>query len=256
MARKGIRRTRTGCTTVQVRRPRNLTRVLGTLIKVIQSNLYPESAKPKVTKHIRIAQNAHQRAESAMVTPPGSLKQCSAKLNPSNRLLSQGAGAADSRFLEFFRVFLAPVLEGPLPHSFWTYTVPQMVHQEPGLRNAAVALCSRYQKSREDTQSKAEKRFAIGRYNSAIRQIALLRQGHLDTVVIACVVFMTVDILRGYHEQALLHYRYGKRILESYTPNAQIKGIFRQMYMFVLFTSPSGRLLPEKDGCTHFTQPF
>lgn len=67
---------------------------------------------------------------------------------------------------------------------------------------------------------------------------------------------MAVDILRGNHEQALLHYRHGKRILESYTPNAQIKGIFRQMYMFVLFTSPSGRLLPEKDGCPHITQSF
>lgn len=131
-----------------------------------------------------------------------------------------------------------------------------MIHQEPALRNAAVALGSLYQKFREDTQSEAEERFSIGRYNSAIRQIALLRHGHLDTVVIACVIFMAVDILRGNHEQALLHYRHGKRILESYTPNAQMKGIFRQMYMFVLFTSPSGRLLPEKDGCPHITQPF
>ncbi|KAJ5671842.1 hypothetical protein N7507_000969 [Penicillium longicatenatum] len=153
-------------------------------------------------------------------------------------------------------MFLAPVLEGPLPHSFWTYTVPQMVHQEPALRNAAVALGSLYQKFREDTQSEAEKRFSLGRYNSAIRQIALLQQGHLDTVVIACVIFMAVEILRRNHEQALLHYRHGKRLLESYNPNAQIKGIFRQMYMFVLFTSPSGSLLPENDGCPHITQPF
>ncbi|KAJ5771682.1 C6 zinc finger protein [Penicillium odoratum] len=131
-----------------------------------------------------------------------------------------------------------------------------MVHQEPGLRDAAVALASLYQKFREDTQTEAEKKFSIGRYNSAMRQIALLRQGNLDTVVIACVIFMSIDILCGNHEQALLHYRYGKRILDSYTPNAQIKGIFRQMHMFVLFTSPSGLLLLEKDGCPHITQPF
>ncbi|KAJ5107842.1 C6 zinc finger domain-containing protein [Penicillium angulare] len=76
---------------------------------------------------------------------------------------------------------------------------------------------------------------AIFHYNTAIQQVIVSRHKNLDTVVITCILFISIELLRGNLKGAWMHYRHGREVLASYDAPQQLLCIFRQLNTFALF---------------------
>ncbi|KAJ5731222.1 uncharacterized protein N7483_005730 [Penicillium malachiteum] len=100
-------------------------------------------------------------------------------------------------------------LAGPLPVSFWAHDIPQVAHQEPAILHATVAMSTLYKEFKFPTSQAdtLQKRFALQHYNKAIRCIVTSQVEHLDSVVLACIMFNGVEFLRGNIYAALNHYQ-------------------------------------------------
>ncbi|KAJ5108872.1 hypothetical protein N7456_005547 [Penicillium angulare] len=99
-------------------------------------------------------------------------------------------------------------------------------------------MSSLYEQFKEDsTLETPSRKFAVQHYNAAMKQVMCSTNTNLDTVVIACILFMSIEFLRGNVAGALLHHRHGKKILGSYNSDPQLLGIFRQLNVFFLFFS-------------------
>lgn len=135
---------------------------------------------------------------------------------------------------------VAPVLAGPMPRSFWTHKIVQMSYSQPAIRYAAVSLSSFFEDSQGITANdQLANRLAISRYNIAIRHIATPNHGCLDTAVIASILFMSIELLRGCPTEAMIHYKHGRVILASYNASPVLLNIFRHFNVFALYLSDS-----------------
>lgn len=133
---------------------------------------------------------------------------------------------------------VAPVLAGPIPRSFWTHTIVQIAHSQSAVRHAAVSISSLLEDSQGiSANGQLAKKLAVSRYNIAIREIATSHHGNLDTVVIASILFMSIELLRGNSMGAMIHYQHGRKILASYGASSVLLGIFRHFNVFVLCLS-------------------
>ncbi|KAJ6036562.1 hypothetical protein N7540_000841 [Penicillium herquei] len=93
---------------------------------------------------------------------------------------------------------MAPTFAGPLPDSFWSNDIPQVAHQEPAVLHAVVALSSLFEAFRRNNQASApQKRFAIYRYSTALRQVVASEVQHMDSIAMVSFVFMGIELLLG-----------------------------------------------------------
>ncbi|KAJ6151028.1 hypothetical protein N7470_007622 [Penicillium chermesinum] len=152
---------------------------------------------------------------------------------------------------------MAPDMAGTLPRSFWTHIVPQVLHQEPAVRHAALAMSALYEKYRGKREiSNADKRYAIHHYNAALQQIALSKPENLDVVVIACMQFICIEFLRGNPSGAMVHYQYGKALLLTYNASAALLDIFRRLNFFIFFFSNFAGTAQTDYHCPPPSGPF
>ncbi|KAJ5611932.1 hypothetical protein N7528_009037 [Penicillium herquei] len=167
-----------------------------------------------------------------------------------------GAEASDLKCLEFFRRVAAPMLEGPLPHAFWSHSVPQLAHRDLAVRQATVALGSLYQQFRNvGKNDMTERIFALNRYNSAINLVAKSNSMELDSVAVTSILFTCIELLCGNKKSALIHYDHGKNILDSYSPSPQLKYMFRQIRAFMIFSDSHLHSLLDESHTSH-TEPL
>ncbi|KAJ5533589.1 C6 zinc finger domain-containing protein [Penicillium frequentans] len=120
-----------------------------------------------------------------------------------------------------------------------------MSHNQPAVRYAAVSISSLFEDSQGiSTNDQLANRLAISRYNIAIRHIATSNDGCLDTAVVASILFMSIELLRGCPTEAMIHYKHGRRILASYKASPVLLNIFRYFNVFALYLSDSSGLPP------------
>ncbi|KAJ5809186.1 C6 zinc finger domain-containing protein [Penicillium pulvis] len=130
-----------------------------------------------------------------------------------------------------------------MPRSFWTHTIVQMSHNQPAIRYAAVSISSLFEDFQNiSANDQSANRLAISRYNIAIRHIATSNDGCLDTAIIASILFMSIELLRGCPTEAMIHYKHGRRILASYNASPVLLNIFHHLNVFALYLSDSLRL--------------
>jgi hypothetical protein len=134
--------------------------------------------------------------------------------------LSPGLLATDGRAFDYFRVVVAPVLSTRLRNDFWTDLVPRVSSSESAVRDAVVAISALYEdlddgpKAKSVAAAQAVDAFAVARYNRAVRTIL----GDMESpglVVLACVLFICIESMRGNHVAAVEHCRHGIRILNE-----------------------------------------
>ncbi|OJJ43891.1 hypothetical protein ASPZODRAFT_145825 [Penicilliopsis zonata CBS 506.65] len=123
---------------------------------------------------------------------------------------------------------------GVFPSEFWSRLVVQATAQEPAVRHAALALASAH---RGDTMSWSEtctapgyrngdEKFTLQQYNKAI---ACLQGRAVDdkdicqirVAFIACMVFITLEILRGQFQTSRIHLQHGKMLLKHIQSHRQ-----------------------------------
>ncbi|KAF4832392.1 hypothetical protein CGCTS75_v004551 [Colletotrichum tropicale] len=128
----------------------------------------------------------------------------------------------ENRAIQFFSEMVGPNLSGPTELYFWTHLVLQSSTCEPAVRHSLIAISSLYEdisKARTNgTSSKVKplhlNSLALTHYNAAIKElISITDQG---LVLLICVLFICIELLRLDKDAALRHYRHGNAILDSF----------------------------------------
>ncbi|KAK1534525.1 uncharacterized protein CCOS01_03277 [Colletotrichum costaricense] len=197
MARKGSRKTRTGCITCKVR-------------KVKCDEAKPECIRCSSTG--RTCDGYVDPAQAAELDQPRLLRAQS--MFPS-------ITRQESRALHFFCEIVGPNLPGATDPYFWTHLVIQFSRYEPAVRHSIFAISSLYegvtgaQGSPFDVGSEQiqDNALALRHYNAAINQLTVMENQGL--VLLVCLLFICIEFLQSNRETALRHCAHGTAILAS-----------------------------------------
>jgi hypothetical protein len=129
----------------------------------------------------------------------------------------QARTGAESHALDFFCRVVAPSLAGPLDSYFWTHITVQWSKQDICANHAVLALSSFFEEF-QNTQKSASTQagmgqFATWHYNQAIKHLRLAKSH--DTVLLVCILFVCIELLRGDYPTAIKHCRHGMTILNE-----------------------------------------
>ena len=158
-------------------------------------------------------------------------------------------GPAELRAIGFFHHKTAPSLSSYFDADFWTRLVFQMSYNEPAIRHAMVALGSLHEKRETgikmvpsmlpdvhpadegvpmalmkhlDGQSE---QFALNQYNKAIIHLSkrLNTEASTEVALLACILFVCIEFLRGDAEPAVKHFKSGMGIALATLSNNESK---------------------------------
>ena len=151
-------------------------------------------------------------------------------------------GPDELRAIDFFHHKTAPGLASYFDAEFWTRLVVQMSYVEPTIRHAIVALGSLHEQRENGARllplmghsleaeplgmsmplpknrpASDENPLAIAQYNKAITHLAgrLNSQASVEVTLLACILFVCVEFLRGDPNPAVNHFRSGMGIAMS-----------------------------------------
>ncbi|VUC30116.1 unnamed protein product [Clonostachys rosea] len=122
----------------------------------------------------------------------------------------------EARALHFFQLGVAPWLSGPYPASFWTHTILQIGTHEPAIRRSVVAISLLYEDFITKTSLMPQLRHnmtALRHYNAAIHELKDLTDVHL--ILLACLLFICIELMQGSETKALSHLEAGLRIIRA-----------------------------------------
>ncbi|RLL95859.1 hypothetical protein CFD26_104428 [Aspergillus turcosus] len=173
------------------------------------------------------------------------------KPSADNRLVLRPGTREERQSIEFFCTRTSHALSGFFDSDLWRYFLPQLSHSEAAIRHAAIALGALHQhihivlsKDKCDPGRKIapqNEQFIIQQYNSAIRHlVAQLSSAHQvpHLTLIACCLFVCLEILSGQINKALDHIEAGLKILQRWENETdgrlQSEGITRELTYIVV----------------------
>lgn len=140
------------------------------------------------------------------------------------RLMSDPAfsDALERRYFQFFRQRTIVSATSLIGSRFWDRTVLQAVHLEPAVRHAVLALAGLHQVS-EMAQSNDDRQrhlaFTERQHHKALEAAKLLvasaQPQDVDRVLIACVIFICYEAVRGNYRASQVHMASGRAIWMS-----------------------------------------
>ncbi|KAI0407248.1 hypothetical protein F4802DRAFT_46759 [Xylaria palmicola] len=159
--------------------------------------------------------------------------------------------ASERRSLDFFCSVAAPVLSGPFDPYFWTHLVLQFSQMEPAVRHSVVAVGSLYEqvhRHRDMSPLLPDDSLVLSHYNAAIRHLKTMKNESL--VLLACILFVCIEFLRGNRAAAAEHCQHGISILrrvEETFPWAKeyLSPLFRRLSVVPFFFTVVGRSHPK-----------
>lgn len=155
---------------------------------------------------------------------------------------------AEARALQFFRTRVARSLSGPYDSYFWSGLILQVSNSEPIVRHAVIAISSLYEdfscKGKEVSRLSTNP-FALSHYSNAVRKLRDVRYEPL--VLLACLLFVCIEIIQDNREQAIIHCQHGLAILQS----IQTTAVWARDYLAPIFH----RLSPLPIFYARFTGP-
>ncbi|OLN91666.1 Transcriptional regulatory protein moc3-like protein 4 [Colletotrichum chlorophyti] len=216
MARRGTTKVRTGCITCKLRRVK--------CDEARPSCNRCTSTGRKCDGYAKPPNGSYSWSQLLWITPPP----------------TQTASQADLRALSFFHNVVAPGLTGPMDNYFWTHLVSQVSHQEEAAKHAALAISSLYENFKEDPLDRSGVRnaFAMAHYNQALK--CLMTTNNHETVLVVCILFICIEMLRGECKSAIDHCRHGITILNGASSKSrfvreQLEPIFCRLEVFPFF---------------------
>lgn len=160
-------------------------------------------------------------------------------------------GPDELRAIDFFHYRTAPGLASYFDAEFWTRLVVQMSYVEPTIRHAIVALGSLHEQREHGAKKMLplmghsleaeplgismplaknrpgeENPLAITQYNKAIMHLSkrLKSDASIEVTLLACILFVCVEFLRGDSHPAVNHFRSGMGIAMSTLANKAASG--------------------------------
>ncbi|KAJ4985191.1 hypothetical protein SVAN01_09327 [Stagonosporopsis vannaccii] len=145
--------------------------------------------------------------------------------DPSKALATLPDFGNDMHYLEFYYHCVGPKLSGRFDTDFWSRTILQMAHVEPGVRSALIALGHLSQRQNGSLQqarraavdpNDAERRPFWVNYNKAIRHLI----NHMskpsfsaEVGLVICLLFACIEFLQADANVAFTHIRSGLNIV-------------------------------------------
>ncbi|KXJ86468.1 C6 zinc finger domain-containing protein, partial [Microdochium bolleyi] len=216
MARKASEKTRTGCVTCKKRR-----------VKC-------DEARP-VCKRCHVGDRSCAYLDPPVgwyswqhllqaTSPPPPPVTLATPISSTTRLAPR-----EVRNLDYFRCVVAPALGGQLGDDFWTSPVLQLAMSEPAAMHGIQAISLLYEGFRpawerhDSSVIREEEAAALGHYNHALRLVAAASRSSNNSsskmqdfvVLVASVLFVCIEFLRGNTEAAITHCRHGTLVARS-----------------------------------------
>jgi hypothetical protein len=137
----------------------------------------------------------------------------------------------DLRAFDYFQSLTMLEIGGPWSAELYTNFLLPMSHHKNGIRQAVVALGAFHEGYVEaggiinmDINC-ASQRYGLTQYSAAVRSVMELRVCHqsnaIDVALAACILFASIESLRGHTKTSLLHIYSGLRILEEEEPKGR-----------------------------------
>lgn len=159
----------------------------------------------------------------------------------NTRIVQLHLSSLESQFFSFFRRHTTREICGYFHSSLWNYDILQLIHYEPAILHAAVAVGAMHHVSRGNSptlqalnsygeQPGRQQSFALAQYVKALKRLRemLDKQRYNDNsntvgiiTLVACLLFMCLEMLQGNRVGSLQHLRTGLRVLtesNSITP--------------------------------------
>lgn len=135
-------------------------------------------------------------------------------------------------------------MSGAIDPNFWSRLVYQFSSFEPAVRHSVVAISSLFEKLRRDPTGGAtavvlkDSTLALAQYNNAIAE--LRHSDNEPLIVLACVLFICIEVLQNNTELAVQHCRHGIVLLCGVAAKhgwvrEYLVPIFRRMTLLPLF---------------------
>ncbi|KAK3942534.1 hypothetical protein QBC46DRAFT_309163 [Diplogelasinospora grovesii] len=134
----------------------------------------------------------------------------------------QAAGKREKNYFEWFKRKTVPKLQGSFASNFWNTLLLQASQNEPAVLHTIIALSSIHMSGHDDVNcinapNDAEQ-FMLHHYIKAISHLQPHFSNNKDrasirVALITCVLFVSLELLRGHFESAQIHLQNGLRVL-------------------------------------------
>lgn len=132
----------------------------------------------------------------------------------------------EQMYFDWFMAKTTKKFAGLFASDFWETLVLQASAQEPAVRHAVVALSAahRFDRNSEPWSIPSVyvfdvERFTLQQYNKAIHHLRLMtgsiQKNTLRVALVTCMIFVTLEYLRGQYQMGSAHLRYGIQLLAS-----------------------------------------
>lgn len=149
---------------------------------------------------------------------------------PSVRHSTLGGSAQEERYFDWFRCRTAKKIPGAFPLEFWKTLLFQATWNEPAVLNAILTLSSVHKsdvpgRSGQDVSNKVpdeQEQFMLQHYTKAIHHLRRLFSSNdkasIRVALITCIVFVSLEFLRGRFQTAQTHLDGGLKVLRESQP--------------------------------------
>ncbi|KAI1097738.1 hypothetical protein F4804DRAFT_326663 [Jackrogersella minutella] len=140
--------------------------------------------------------------------------------------LIEAANKDEGRCLEWFTYRTSFKLPGTFKFAFWDKLVFQVASDEPAVLHAVLALGSAHKReslvkeSATDQLPDEQEQFTLQHYSKAITSLqphfSAKNNSSVRVGLIACLVFITMEFLRGHYKTGIIHLENGLKLLEQF----------------------------------------
>lgn len=136
--------------------------------------------------------------------------------------LCLAASAEEKQYLDWFKIRTVPKLPGSFLSEFWSHLLLQASLSEPAILHASLALSAVHKTDTLDTKTDERAmidQFALRHYVKAIHHLKAhftkKDKVSFQVILIACVIFISLECLRGHLESAQVHIENGLKIIKE-----------------------------------------
>ncbi|KAL2859789.1 Zn(II)2Cys6 transcription factor [Aspergillus lucknowensis] len=158
-----------------------------------------------------------------------------------HRLLLRQESRTERRYIDFFYARTSPAFSGFYDSKLWSYLIPQLGEHEPSIRHAMTAIGAIHARlqspkclpSSEESSATTEN-FVLEEYNKSIQGLvkSLTCSGaeSIELTLTTCCLFVCLEILRGFKNEALNHIEAGLRIIVKHENSPGYTGQESELY--------------------------
>ncbi|KAJ5504543.1 hypothetical protein N7463_007417 [Penicillium fimorum] len=139
-------------------------------------------------------------------------------VGPDNRIVLVPGSREERQYVHTFCTETSRAFSGFFGSELWDYFLPQLSHREPTVRHAVAAVSAMYEQHTNPSAGwSGSDLFALQQYNKAIQrfrdQLVNPKEFEYDLLLVTCLLFICLEMLRSNNVRVLDHIQGGMQIL-------------------------------------------